>query len=89
MKPTSPKATFSLSKIVCNTVGHNYTTSRQITSHIKEYKCVLCGKEVTNTYSGKLELLTQKTRAANSALASFVEKKMRKKPYLNYEKAIV
>lgn len=89
MKPTSPKTTFSLSRIVCGTLGHDYMTTRQISNHINEYKCAQCGKEVTNTYNGHLEILTQKTKAANNALASFVEKKMRRKISISYEKALV
>lgn len=89
MKPSSPKTTFSIARIVCGTLGHDYMTTRQITSHINEYKCAQCGKEVTNTYAGHLEILTQKTKAANNALASFVEKKMRRKLTPSYEKAIV
>lgn len=87
MKTKTTKSTFSLSGIVCSAVGHNYVVSRKITNHISEYKCTRCGKEVTTTYSGRLEGLTVKTKEANTSLALFFQKKKRKHYTLPYEKA--
>lgn len=87
MKTNTTKSSFSLSGIVCSTLGHNYVVSRKITNHINEYKCTQCGKEVTNTYSGRLERLTVKTKEVNTSLALFFEKKMRRRYTLTYEKA--
>lgn len=90
MKPTSPKQAFSLSGIMCTTLGHDYVISRKITNHINEYKCTNCGKEVTDNYSGRLEVLTLKAKAVNNSLALFFEKKMRRKITIStYEKIAV
>lgn len=79
MHRKSPKTSFSLSGIVCSTLGHDYVISRKITNHINEYKCTNCGKEVTDNFSGRLENLTYKTKEINTSLALFFEKKTRRK----------
>lgn len=78
MRRHSPKSSFSLSGIVCSTLGHDYIVTRKVTNHINEYKCTQCGREVTNNYSGYLELLTKKNKRINTSLASFFQKKMRR-----------
>jgi len=85
MKTTTPKS-FSLSGILCGTLGHDYVISRKITTHINEYQCSNCGKEVTDNFSGRLENLTLKTKNVNTSLAMFFEKKMRRKYAVPYEK---
>lgn len=84
MNTSSPKTSFSFSGLLCGTLGHDYVISRKITDHIHEYKCTNCKKEVTDTYSGRIESLTMKTKAINNTLAQFFEKKMRRK----YAKAV-
>ncbi|MCH9661182.1 MAG: hypothetical protein K0U54_09755 [Bacteroidetes bacterium] len=79
MRTEAPKTLFSFSGIVCGTLGHDYVVSRKITNHINEFKCTNCGKEVTNNYQGRLESLTYKAREANTSLATFFEKKMKRK----------
>ncbi|RLD28478.1 MAG: hypothetical protein DRI70_03470 [Bacteroidetes bacterium] len=86
MKATYSKSSFSISGIVCNTLGHDYAISRKITNHINEYKCTKCGKEVTDNFAGRMENLTLKTKQVNSSLALFFEKKMRRKYAIPYEK---
>lgn len=79
MKTNAPKSTFSLSGVVCSTLGHDYIVTRKVTNHISEYKCAQCGREVTDTMSkGKLEVLTYKNREVNTTLASFFQKKNRR-----------
>ena len=78
MSKPSPKPSFSLSSIICSTLGHDYIITRKVTNHIHEYKCTQCGREVTNTYSGHMELLTHQNKRVNAALASFFQKKTRK-----------
>ena len=76
MKSTSPKTSFSFAGMVCGTLGHDYKVTRKVTNHINEYKCVQCGREVTDTMSvGKVEILTSKNREINTTLASFFRKK--------------
>jgi hypothetical protein len=78
MKNNSPKTSFSLYGIVCGTLGHDYMISRKVTNHINEYKCANCGREVTDTFSGRVEILTQAAKKANSKLAAFFLKKSRR-----------
>ena len=86
MSNRTTNRTFTLSGIVCSTLGHNFVISRRITNHINEFKCTQCGKEVTNTYSGRLESLTVKTKEINTSLAEFFKKKMRRRYTLSHEK---
>ena len=79
MKNHSPKASFSLYSIVCSTLGHDYMISRKVTNHINEYKCANCGREVTDTFSGRIEILSQAAKKANSKLAAFFLKKSRRR----------
>lgn len=70
--------TVTLSGIVCSTFGHNYVVTRKVTNHINEYRCKQCGKEMTDNFSGSLELLTHKIKEVNSSLASFYKKKSKR-----------
>ncbi len=72
---SSPKKHFTLSTIVCVTMGHDYIITRKVTNHINEYRCSHCGREVAENDKGYLEPLTQKIRNANSSLAVFFQKK--------------
>jgi len=78
MSYNSPTKSFSFSGIVCSTLAHDYLVTRKVTNHIKEYRCSHCGKEVTNNFSGNLEILTSKNKRINSSLALFFEKKMKR-----------
>ena len=40
------------SKILCSFFGHKITTTRNVTNHFKEYKCSVCGLELTNDLKG-------------------------------------
>lgn len=64
--------------VFCQLFGHNYAVSKQITRHIKEYKCANCQKEVTTTPNGKLETLTSKLKAINSDLHEMYEKRSKR-----------
>ena len=78
MSQHSPISSYSLLSFVCATFGHDYAVSRTITDYINEYKCSHCGKEVTENFQGKIELLTVKVREANTSLASLYQKKIQK-----------
>lgn len=78
MSKSSPKPSFTLSSILCGTLGHDYIVTRKVTNHINEYKCTQCSREVTNNYAGYMELLTHKNKQVNASLASFFQKKTRK-----------
>ncbi len=79
MKSNSSNQLFSFSGIVCSTLGHHYTVTRKVTNHINEYRCSHCGNEVTDNFSGSLETLTLKNKEINSTLASFFQKKTRRR----------
>lgn len=75
MKQLNSNRPFSFSGFVCSTFGHHYEISRRVTDHINEYTCKHCGKEVTDTASGGVEILTVKNKQINAVLASFIEKR--------------
>ncbi|MBT8265724.1 MAG: hypothetical protein KJO41_01545 [Bacteroidia bacterium] len=57
-----------ISKAYCNVFGHNFEVSKNVTSHVKEYKCKSCKKELTTNSNGRLTELTPKFREINSVL---------------------
>lgn len=77
MDKVTPQSRPPILSLVCTAFGHDYIITRKITDHIYEYQCVCCGKEVSNSYSGKFELLTRKQREVNECLYSFFRKKKR------------
>ncbi|MFT4801692.1 MAG: hypothetical protein ACI93N_001467 [Flavobacteriaceae bacterium] len=74
----SPNQQFNLSSILCSTFGHKFIITNNITNHIKEFKCKVCNKEVTNVFSGELEALNFKNRKTNASLAKFFKKKLQR-----------
>ena len=65
-----------MKKIFCSIFGHHYSVSRKVTSHIKEYSCVHCGKQVTTDVSGNLSLLTPQLREINETLERIYRKRL-------------
>ena len=63
--------------IFCNLFGHHYVVSKKVTEHIKEYRCVHCGKEVTTDERGKLAPLTHKMKEINRTLADMFHRRNR------------
>jgi DNA-directed RNA polymerase subunit RPC12/RpoP len=49
--------------------------SKKVTQHIKEYKCVHCGKEVTTDVSGNLAVLTPELQDINHTLEIIYQKR--------------
>jgi hypothetical protein len=45
-------------KLYCSLFGHKIITQREITNHLKEYKCTVCQLELTNDESGNKTFLT-------------------------------
>ncbi len=72
-----PQSRSPIFGLICLTFGHDYIVTQKITDHISEYKCVCCGKQVSNSYSGKFETLTYKQKEVNECLASFFKKRKR------------
>lgn len=79
MKNNSSNRPFSFSGFVCSTFGHHYSVTRRVTDHINEYKCKHCGKEVTDTFTGDIEILTMKNKEINAVLASFIQRRAKRK----------
>lgn len=69
LKPTNMK------KVFCNIFGHHYSVSKKVTQHIKEYKCIHCGKQVTTDVSGNLAILTPELEDINKTLESIYQKR--------------
>ncbi len=59
----------------CTLFGHNYSVSKKVTHHIKEYKCVHCKKEVTTDVSGNLASLTPELQDINRTLEVIFRKR--------------
>ena len=66
-----------MKKIFCHIFGHHYSVSKKVTSHIKEYKCVHCGKQVTTDVTGNLSILTPERREINDTLELLYQKRHR------------
>ena len=78
MEKDAPRFSFSFSRIYCSIFGHKLKISKFITSHIKEYKCSCCGKEMTDTAQGSISNLTPKFRETNAYLAKIHQRRKRK-----------
>ncbi|MEO0571493.1 MAG: hypothetical protein AAF039_07280 [Bacteroidota bacterium] len=63
--------------VFCNFFGHHYVVSKKVTGHIKEYRCVHCGKQVTTDERGKLTPLTKKMKEINNALEDMYQRRSR------------
>ncbi|TLG98998.1 hypothetical protein BZARG_03655 [Bizionia argentinensis JUB59] len=55
-------------KVYCNIFGHDFKISRNVTLHVKEYKCKTCKQQATTNSNGKLTILTPKFREINNTL---------------------
>ncbi|WP_425235254.1 hypothetical protein [Ulvibacterium sp.] len=66
-----------MKKFFCSVFGHHYVVSKKITHHIKEYKCIHCGKEVTTDVSGNLSTLTPELQDINKTLEGLYQKRHR------------
>lgn len=64
-----------MKKLFCSVFGHHFTVTKKVTSHIKEYSCVHCGKQVTTDVSGNLSNLTPQLREINDTLAHIYNKR--------------
>jgi len=74
-KTTKPN---SILRAYCNIFGHNFEVSKQVTSHVKEYTCKNCKKELTTDSNGGLTELTPTFREINSILEHIHATRMRR-----------
>ena len=66
-----------MKKIFCNIFGHHYSVSKKVTGHIKEYKCVHCGRQVTTDVDGNLSALTPELQEINATLERLYQRRQR------------
>lgn len=76
-KTTSPEGG-KISGFFCQLFGHRYVISKQVTSHVKEYRCAHCHKEVTTSAEGKLATLTERLKNVNETLHNMYVKRNRR-----------
>lgn len=65
-----------MKNVICTLFGHHFSVSKKVTSHIKEYRCMHCGKQVTTDASGNLSLLTPQLREINETLERIYQKRL-------------
>ncbi|MFC4722716.1 hypothetical protein ACFO5O_10310 [Geojedonia litorea] len=63
-------------KIICDIIGHKYEVSKKVTSHVKEYTCKCCRKQLTTNSNGHLTELTPKFKEINSILEEIYTRRM-------------
>ena len=63
----------SFQRLYCDVFGHRFEISRKVTSHVKEYKCKCCKKELTTDSNGRLTELTPTFKEINSVLERIYE----------------
>jgi hypothetical protein len=69
---------------MCNLFGHKLEVSKNVTSHIHEYKCAKCGIEMTDTADGFLTRLTPKFKETNDYIAKiYKRRKLRQTKFAN------
>jgi len=64
-----------MKKIFCTIFGHHYSVSKKVTSHIKEYQCIHCQKQVTTDVSGNLSILTPELQDINRTLERIYQRR--------------
>ncbi|MFT4781033.1 MAG: hypothetical protein ACJAZK_001045 [Psychroserpens sp.] len=75
MKKAITKTTSPL-RIYCDIFGHNYEMTKKVTSHVKEYTCKCCKRQLTTNSNGKLTELTPKYEEINTTLADIYTRRM-------------
>ncbi|TXE18301.1 hypothetical protein ES692_06535 [Psychroserpens burtonensis] len=58
-----------MKSLYCSFFGHQYEVSKNVTYHVKEYKCSHCNTQVTTSGNGHLTPLTPKYKEINSVLS--------------------
>ncbi|MEP5340706.1 MAG: hypothetical protein ABJL44_13255 [Algibacter sp.] len=64
-----------MGNMYCKFFGHDYKISRDVTSHVKEYSCSHCKKELTINSNGNLTVLTPEFKEINNVLEQIYNKK--------------
>ena len=79
MKKTITPDGHKLTGIFCNFFGHHFVVSKPVTKHIKEYRCIHCGKQVCTDEQGKLSALTPQMQEINQTLEDMYKKRNRRR----------
>jgi hypothetical protein len=69
---------FSFAKIRCKIFGHFFKISKDVTDHLREYRCQHCGLEMTDTASGFWARLTPKFKETNEYIARIHQRRKRR-----------
>ena len=67
-----------MKNVYCSLFGHDYKVSKNVTYHVKEYKCKQCASEMTIDGNGEFIPLTPKHREINSVLNRVHNKRLEK-----------
>jgi transcription elongation factor Elf1 len=62
-------------KILCSFFGHKIITTRNVTNHFKEFKCSVCGLELTTDLKGHKTFLTPELKDINETLIRLYQKR--------------
>ena len=68
-----------MKQLYCSFFGHEYSVTKNVTYHVKEYTCKHCKEQVTTNSNGKLTLLTPKYKEINAVLERIHNNRLRKK----------
>jgi len=68
-----------LKSLYCSLFGHDYSVTKNVTNHVKEYSCKHCKEQVTTSGNGHLTLLTPKHKEINSELAKIHTGRLKRK----------
>ncbi len=66
---------YSPAKLICSVFGHKIITTKKVTYHFREYKCSICGMEMTNNQEGQKIFLTPELKYMNKILNKLYDKK--------------
>ncbi len=63
----------------CKMFGHDFSVTRNVTLHVKEYTCKNCKKELTTNGNGSLTELTPKFKEINDVLERIYQKRLKRR----------
>lgn len=75
MNTAQNREKFFSRKILCSFFGHKIITTRNVTNHFKEFKCSVCGLELTNDLKGHKTFLTPELKEINETLIRLYQKR--------------
>jgi hypothetical protein len=73
---TTTSTSSSVSKLYCTVFGHQYSVTKKVTKHVKEYTCKCCKKQLTTNGNGNLTELTPTFREINRILENIHTKRI-------------